>query len=184
MVNDSASSVAGDINFDRPLSGGQPGFSTITLIFLPLRLVSVCLQELISIWTQGFRFYLMVCNSSLSLLISLFITMFKFTYRPLGFPSTSINTCLNKCTSHYKENTEHCQHPQNFLTLPLCSQVSLSTTELCPYSFVFPRMLYKWNHTVCNILRFESFAHSCCSLSRFPLHTGMQFIYPLIQLLY
>lgn len=115
MVNDSASSVAGDINSDRPLSGGQPGFSTITLIFLPLQLVSVCLQELTSIWTQGFRFYVMVCNSSLSLLISLFITMFKLTYCPLGFPSTSINTCLNKCTSHRKEDTEHFQYPQNFL---------------------------------------------------------------------
>ena len=133
----------------------------------------------------------MVCNSSLSLLIYLFITTFKFTYSPLGFPSTSINTCLNKCTSHHNENTEHFQHPQNFLMLSLCSQVSPSTAELCPYSFVFSRMLYKWNHTVRNILRFESFTqhkaseiHSCCFLSRFPLHTCMQFIYPLIRLLY
>lgn len=70
--------------------------------------------------------------------------------------------------SYHNWDIQHFYHPKNFFLFIYSQSLSppplLETTDLlCPYSFIFPRMLYKWNYALWSLLsrsiQFLKFLH-------------------------
>lgn len=82
------------------------------------------------------------------------------------YSSVSFNTCIDLCNYHHNQLQNSSITLNNPLmdptlfydqTFPLFLNPYNRWLAICPYSFVFSRLLYRWNHTVCNHWSLASF---------------------------
>lgn len=95
--------------------------------------------------------------------LSVCFTLHTVKWTFLVYSSLSFNPCLDLCNHCRGQCAEQFCCPSNFppelsVKPSLPGPHPLARGSLHPCRFVFPKMLYQWNHTVCSLLSLASFS--------------------------